>query len=220
MAEFEKTERNRVRRLPKRGEYDKDTVYRIIDEALICHVGFVKEDGPFVIPTIHARMGDAIVLHGSKGNRLLNHIQAGNEVCITVTLVDGLVLARSVFHHSMNYRSVVLFGKGEIVSSKEEKLKALEIITEHVMPGRWKDARGPNEKELASTTVVSIPIESASAKIRTGPPIDDDEDYSLPVWAGILPLIQRVLPPEDDPDLGDGISLPEYIVDYCRKFQS
>jgi nitroimidazol reductase NimA-like FMN-containing flavoprotein (pyridoxamine 5'-phosphate oxidase superfamily) len=217
MSEFPKTDRNRVRRIPKRGEYDKTTIYQIIDEALICHAGFVQDNQPFVIPTIHARLDDILLLHGAKASRLLKHVQEGNPVCVTITLLDGLVLARSVFHNSMNYRSVVLFGSGRALDTEPEKLRALEALTEHLMPGRWRDARKPNQQELDATTVVAIPIESASAKIRTGPPLDDEEDYQLPIWAGVLPIQQQALTPLNDPRLLDDVALPEYMADYQRK---
>ncbi len=208
---FEKTSRSKLNRLPERGSFDKETIYKIIDKAFYCHVSFLQDDKPFVIPTIHARIDDNIILHGAKASRMLKHISAGNEVCIAITLMDGLVLARSVFHHSMNYRSVVIFGKGEEVMEKEAKLNALQAITDHLLPGRWEDARQPNEKELNSTTVVSIKIEEASAKIRTGPPKDDEEDYDLLVWAGVLPLIPMLSEPVHDPDQNEDILLPDYI---------
>ncbi len=203
--------RSKINRLPSRGYYDKETINQIIDEALYCHVSFVHRNQPYIIPTIHARMGDSIVLHGAKGSRLLKHIAEGNEICIAITLMDGLVLARSVFHHSMNYRSVVIFGKGKLLENKVVKLEALKTITEHLIPGRWEDARKPNEKELNATTVVSIDIDEASAKIRTGPPKDDDEDYNLPVWAGVIPILQKFDSPENDPMLNEDIVLPNYI---------
>jgi hypothetical protein len=217
MTEFIKTERNQVRRLPKRGAYDKAAIYQIVDEALICHVGFVEEGHPFVLPTIHARLDDTLILHGAKASRMLKHIEAGHPVCVTVTLVDGLVLARSVFHHSINYRSAVLFGTGSVIEDEAEKRRALEAVTEHIMPGRWADARQPNPQELKATTVVKIPIESASAKIRVGPPGDEEEDYALPIWAGVLPIVQQTLPPIADPSLADGIPLPDYVVNYDRR---
>lgn len=207
---FEKTEKNTIVRVPKRGIYDKEAAYRIIDEALICHIGLVENGQPFVIPTLHARHDDNILLHGATTSRLIKYIQAGNEVCITMTLVDGLVLARSVFHHSMNYRSVVLFGKGHLIETDEEKLQALELFTERIAPGRWDDARKPNRNELKATSVVSISIETASAKIRTGPPVDDEEDMQLPVWAGVLPLKQQVGLPISAPELREDIPVPEY----------
>lgn len=213
---FAKTAQNKVRRMPERGHYDRETIYPIIDEALICHVGFVADDQPFVIPTIHARHEDIIYLHGAKASRLLKHVQAGNPICITITLLDGIVFARSVFHSSMNYRSVVLFGSGQVVESDGEKLAALEVLTEHLASGRWADARQPTQKELDSTTVVAVAIENASAKIRTGPPGDEDEDYALPIWAGVLPLPPQALAPIDDPWLSAGIVVPEYIRSYKR----
>jgi nitroimidazol reductase NimA-like FMN-containing flavoprotein (pyridoxamine 5'-phosphate oxidase superfamily) len=219
MSEFPKTRRNQVRRLPKRGEYQKDAIYKIIDQALICHVGFVQEGQPFVIPTIHARAGDTIYLHGSGQSRMLKHIQEGNPLCIEITLLDGIVFARSVFHSSLNYRSVVLFGIGRLVDSDDEKLRALETMIKHVAPGRWEQARKPNRSELAQTTVVAIQIESGSAKVRTGPPSDDEEDYQLPVWAGVLPLQLQALEPVADPRLPADVSTPEYIVHYLDTFQ-
>jgi len=203
--------RSKVNRIPARGYYDKETINKIIDEALYCHVSFVHNNQPYIIPTIHARKNDGILFHGAKGSRMLKHIAEGNEVCIAITIIDGLVLARSVFHHSMNYRSVVLFGKGRLIENKVEKLEALRTITEHLIPGRWEDARKPNEKELNATTVVSINIDEASAKIRTGPPIDDEEDYKLSVWAGMIPISQKFDSPENDPRLKEDIPLPDYI---------
>ena len=220
MSDFPKEERNQVRRMPKRGQYDKETIYPIIDEALLCHVGFVDnsvEGGqPFVIPTIHARRGDSIILHGAKASRLLKHLHAGNPVCITMTLLDGLVLARSVFHSSMNYRSVVLFGSGRALENEDEKMAALEVLTEHLARGRWADARLPTPQELAATTVIEVEIESASAKVRTGPAGDDEEDYALPIWAGVVPLQQQALPPINDPRLLDGVVIPGYAAAYSR----
>lgn len=211
MTDFPPSERSRVRRLPKRAVYDTDTIYPIIDEALICHVGFVAEGQPFVIPTIHARIGDTIVLHGAKASRLLKHAAAGEPLCITCTIVDGLVLARSVFHHSMNYRSAVLFGRGRLAASDEEKWAALEVITEHVMPGRWADARLPNAVELNATSVILVETEEATAKVRSGPPGDEEEDYALPIWAGVLPSQINFGAPVDDPRLGEGIGVPGYV---------
>ena len=216
MPPFEKTPRNKVRRVAERGKYDREAVYRIVDDALICHVGFVVNDQPFVIPTIHARDGDSILLHGAKASRLLKHVKEGHPVCITCTHLDGLVLARSVFHHSMNYRSVVLFGSGRIVDDPDEKMTALEILTDHIMPGRWDDARHPNAKEMNATTMVRVEIESASAKQRTGPVGDDEDDYALPIWAGVLPIERAFLDPESDSRLVDGVALPEYVRSYHR----
>jgi nitroimidazol reductase NimA-like FMN-containing flavoprotein (pyridoxamine 5'-phosphate oxidase superfamily) len=217
MSEFEQADRNRVRRIPQRGHYDRETIYPIVDEAPICHVGFIDDGRPFVIPTIHGREGDTIYLHGAKASRMLKVIEAGGEVCITITHLDGLVLARSVFHHSMNYRSAVLFGKGRIVEDEDEKMNALAVVTEHVMPGRWTHARQPNPKEMNATTVVAVDIDLASAKVRVGPPGDDDEDYALPVWAGVVPIRQQALAPVDDPLLSDGIPVPDYVDAYINR---
>ncbi|MEP7190038.1 MAG: pyridoxamine 5'-phosphate oxidase family protein [Roseiflexaceae bacterium] len=211
---FPKTAGNKVKRLPERGHYDAATIYPIVDAALICHVGFVLEGQPFVIPTLHARQDDTILLHGAKGSRLLRHIQSGGEVCITITHVDGIVLARSVFHHSINYRSAVLFGKGSVIEDEQAKLQALEAFTERLIPGRWQDARPPNALELKQTTVIAVQIESASAKLRTGPPGDEADDLDLPVWAGVLPLRQITGAPLADPQLSPGIELPDYIRDF------
>ncbi len=217
MTNFTRTERNRVKRLPKRGHYDRETIHRILDEALICHVAFVEKGQPYVIPINFARMGDHIVLHGAKASRLLKHIEAGHPICLEVTIVDGLVLARSVFHHSVNYRSVVVFGQGRLIEDQQEKLDALQAVTEHLIPGRWKEARLPNHKELNATSVVSINIDEASAKVRVGPPVDEQEDYALPVWAGILPLQEMALPPIHDELQSENIPLPEYVAQYSRK---
>jgi len=216
MSEFPITERNQVKRVPKRGHYDQEIVYRILDEGLICHVGFVQDQQPVVIPTLFARRDNSLILHGAKTSRMLRYIQAGHPVSVTVTLVDGLVVARSVFHHSMNYRSVVLFGRGRIIEPDDEKLRALEVLTEHILRGRWQDARKPNRQELDATSVVAIAIESASAKVRTGPPVDDEEDYSLPIWAGVIPLRQQAQAPIADPRLGSAIPVPGYVTRYDR----
>jgi nitroimidazol reductase NimA-like FMN-containing flavoprotein (pyridoxamine 5'-phosphate oxidase superfamily) len=202
------TARNRVRRMPKRGHYDRETVNAIIDEALVCHVAFAVDGVPTVIPTLHARHGDSLLLHGAKTSRLLQHAAAGHELSVAITLVDGIVLARSVFHHSMNYRSVVIHGAGTLVESDDDKLAALEAFSEHIARGRWADARRPTKKELKATTVISMPIDVAGAKIRTGPPIDDDEDYALPIWAGVMPLDLVPGKPVPDPRLSSTIELP------------
>lgn len=210
-------DRSRVQRLPERGSYDPDTINSILDEALICHVGFVAEDGyPVVIPTIHARSGNTLYLHGSPASRMLRSLKNGAEVCVTVTIVDGLVLARSVFHHSMNYRSVVVFGRPREVTDPEEKLRALEAVTEHVARGRWADARHPNDTEFKGTTVLAIDIEETSAKIRTGPPGDDAEDMELPIWAGVVPVATVFGDAVDDPALGPDIARPPYVTEYRR----
>ena len=201
--------------MPERSKYDKETIYPIIDEALICHVGLVQDNQPVVIPTQHARYEDNLLLHGATTSRLIKYIQAGNDVCVAMTLVDGLVLARAVMHHSVNYRSVVLFGRGHLAPD-EEKMRYLEIFTERLLPGRWADTRPPNKKELKATSVVSIPIELASTKVRTGPPGDDEEDMHLPFWAGVLPLKQQFLPPENAPQLNADISIPDYLTNYIK----
>jgi nitroimidazol reductase NimA-like FMN-containing flavoprotein (pyridoxamine 5'-phosphate oxidase superfamily) len=217
MTEFSKTGKNKIQRLPKRGHYDRETIYKILDEALICHVGFVENKQPYVIPINFARVGDTIFLHGAKASRLLKHIEAGHPVCVEATLVDGLVLARSVFHHSVNYRSVVLFGKGRKVEDDQEKLAALEAVTEHLIPGRWSEARLPNRKEMNATTVVSIKIDQASAKVRSGPPGDEEADYELPIWAGVLPLEETSLTPIKDERMIRDVAVPGYVARYSRK---
>jgi nitroimidazol reductase NimA-like FMN-containing flavoprotein (pyridoxamine 5'-phosphate oxidase superfamily) len=217
MTDFAKTEKNSIKRLPKRGYYDHETIHRILDEALICHVGFVVDGQPYVIPTNFARIGDTIVLHGAKASRLLKHVEARHPICVEATIVDGLVLARSVFHHSVNYRSVVVFGTGRLVTDEQEKLAALEAVTEHLVPGRWREARLPNRKELNATSVVVIRIDEASAKVRVGPPVDEEEDYALPVWAGVLPLQEVPLSPIRDELQSEEIALPGYVAGYARK---
>ena len=192
-------------------------MYQIIDEALICQVGFIQDDQPFVIPTNHARIDDALVFHGAPASRLLKLAATGQPLCASMTLVDGLVLARSVFHHSINYRSVVLFGAGRLVESDEEKLAALQAIVEHIAPGRWDAARRPNAKELNATNVIVMPISEASAKLRTGPAVDDEADYALPVWAGVLPLELQSQAPIPDARLLPGMDVPENITRYRRK---
>jgi uncharacterized protein len=205
------TDRTRVRRTPQRGAYERDTIEVILDETLISHVGFVHDAHPVVIPTLHARLGDRLYLHGSAASRMLRTLLGGVPVCVTATLVDGLVLARSAFHHSVNYRSVVVFGEATAVEPEEERLKALELFTEKLVPGRWADVRPPTRQELKGTKVLSLPLGEASAKVRSGPPIDDDEDYDLPVWAGVLPLGTEVAEPQPDPRLDPGIETPGYV---------
>ena len=210
------SERTRVRRLPERGAYDRETIDAILDEALICHLAWVQEGEPRVIPTIHARSGDTLYVHGSNASRTLRGTKAGAPVAAEVTLLDGLVLARSAFHHSMNYRSVVVYGHAREITDPDEKFAAQRALVEHVARGRADDARLPNQRELDQTTILAIPIEEASAKIRTGPPKDDEEDMDLPVWAGVLPL--RTVPgePEPDPALPGAIQAPRYVTDYQR----
>jgi len=211
-----KTERTTVKRIPKRGHYDRMTIDSILDEGLICHVGFIADGQPFVIPTGYARVGDELYVHGSAASRMLRELSKGVEVCVTVTLLDGLVLARSAFHHSMNYRSVVILGKAELVTDADEKNTALEALTEHFVPGRWKDVRWPTELELKATSVLKLSITEASAKIRTGDPVDDDEDYSMDVWAGVLPLSLVPGKPIKDSRLNDDIDVPEHVDKYKR----
>ena len=209
---LEQTEKTRIRRLPERGSYHRQTIDAILDEALICHAGFVVDGQPVVIPTIHARIGDYLYIHGSPASGLLRNLRQGAEACVNVTLVDGLVMARSGFHSSMNYRSVVVFGKAEEVSDPDEKIRVLNALIEHVCRGRSADLRPHSEKELKQTIVLRIPIAEASAKIRTGPPKDEEEDYALPVWAGVVPLAVVAGTPVSDNDR----PIPEYIARYRR----
>ena len=210
------TDLNRVNRHYERGKYDKDVIFPIIDEALICHVGIVEGGQPLVIPMIHARVDDTLYLHGAVASRLLKHLKLGPPVCITITLLDGIVLARSVFNHSLNYRSVAVFGHGRLVVDDGEKMRALEAITQQIARGRWADARKPDRKEMAATLVVAVGIETASAKVRSGPPVDDEEDLQYPTWAGVLPLRQQALAPIDAPHLPEHTPVPEYIAAYQR----
>ncbi len=211
------TQRTRVIREPDRGAYDRETAYRILDEAFLCHVGFVVDGQPFVIPTSFGRNEDSLYIHGSAASRMLRQMKQGVPVCITVTLLDGLVLARSVFNHSMNYRSVVILGKATLVENPEEKLAALRVLSEHVLPGRWDDARRPNDRELKATSVLHVPIQEFSSKVRSGPPIDDEEDYSFPTWAGVIPLEMTVGTAVNDPRLDPAHAVPEYVRSYSRK---
>ena len=214
---FPQTDLTTLKRLPKRGHYERETVYGILDEGFICHVGFAVEGRPVVIPTGYARVVDKLYIHGSQASRMLRTLAAGFDVCVTVTLVDGLVLARSAFHHSMNYRSVVVFGRANVVEDKDEKLAALFSFSEHVLRGRWDDVREPTEQELKATTVLSLPLVEASAKVRTGPPLDDEDDYSLSVWAGVIPLRLVADPPINDPRLPGSLEPPAYTLQYTRE---
>jgi nitroimidazol reductase NimA-like FMN-containing flavoprotein (pyridoxamine 5'-phosphate oxidase superfamily) len=216
MSHFNVTARNRVKRLPERASYDRALIYSILDEALICHVGFVVDQQPFVIPTIHARRDDTLLLHGATTSRMTKHIQAGNPICIATTLLDGLVVARAVFHNSMNYRSVVLFGTGRLLTDAEEKYEALRVLTERIYPGRWDDARLPNAKERKATSVVAVTIDSATAKMRTGGPKDDAEDYASDWWAGVIPIETKFHAPQNDEKLRAGIPAPGYLKKYKR----
>lgn len=212
----DKPERTVLKRHPERGSYDRDEIYRILDEGLVCHVGFVVEGQPFVIPTAYARTGDKLVIHGSVASRMLRALKEGIEACITVTILDGIVLARSAFHHSMNYRSVVIFGKARPITEPAEKMARLEALVEFIVPGRRADARGPSEKEVKATEVLEFPIDEASAKVRTGPPKDDLEDMELPAWAGVIPLTLTASTPRPAPDLAAGIEVPDYATRYAR----
>ena len=211
------TPRTRVVREAHRGVYDRETAYRILDEGFLCHVGFIADGQPFVIPTSYGRKDASLYIHGSAASRMLRQMKDGVPVCVTVTLLDGLVLARSVFNHSMNYRSVVVLGKATLVEDPEEKLEALRLLSEHILPGRWADARQPNERELKQTSVLRLPIEEFSAKVRVGPPIDDEEDYSFPTWAGVVPLAMKAGASIDDPRLAPAREVPAYAKHYKRK---
>lgn len=211
-----KSDRAAVKRVPQRGSYDRQLAYQILDEGLICHVGFAVNGQPFVIPTAYGRIADKIYIHGSPASRMLRSLQGGIEVCVTVTLLDGLVLARSAFHHSMNYRSIVLFGTAEVVSDSAEKLTALKAFTEHIIAGRWDEVRSPNPQEMQGTLVLALPIDEASIKMRTGAPLDDREDYNLPVWAGQIPLALTPITPIRDPQLSPEIFTPDYVLNYSR----
>ncbi len=210
------TTRTRVRRLPKRGAYDRATIDAILDEGLVCHVGFVVDGQPFVIPTLHARDGDRLLIHGSAASRMLRTLDQGVDMCVTVTLADQLVIARSAFHSSMNYRSVMLLGKATLIEEPAAKKNALRALVEHLIPGRWDDCRQPNATEMKATWILELPIDEASAKIRTGPPLDDEEDYQLEFWAGVLPLASGFGKPIADAKLTEGIKAPDYIARYAR----
>jgi nitroimidazol reductase NimA-like FMN-containing flavoprotein (pyridoxamine 5'-phosphate oxidase superfamily) len=217
MSSFTQTERTRLRRLPKRGEFDREAVYSILDEGFVCHVGFNVEDKPVVIPTAYARVGERLYFHGSQASRMLRTVERGVEVCLCVTLVDGLVLARSAFHHSINYRSVVVFGRAEKITDEREKWDALHAFTEHVVPGRWREVREPSPEEMRQTTVLALALEEVSAKVRTGMPIDDEEDYSLPIWAGVVPLRVAAGTPINDARIPEGHEEPPaYATNYRR----
>ena len=216
MTQLAQTPRTTLKRLPKRGSHERDTINQILDEGFICHVGFAIDGQPFVIPTGYARVEDRLIIHGSQASRMLRALKDGIEMCVTVTIIDGLVLARSAFHHSMNYRSVVIFGHASLIEEREARLAALFALSEHIIPGRWAEVRGPSESELQQTTVLSLPIEEASAKIRTGPPLDDEEDYTLPMWAGVIPLKMVANKPVADPRLPEKSPIPDYAARYSR----
>jgi nitroimidazol reductase NimA-like FMN-containing flavoprotein (pyridoxamine 5'-phosphate oxidase superfamily) len=209
------TERTRMRRLPERAAYDRATVHAILDEGFICHVGFAVDGQPYVVPTGYARVGETVYLHGSTGSRI--GLRPGMDVCVTVTLVDGLVLACSAFHHSMNYRSVMAVGRTRPVDDPDDKEAALRALVEHIVPGRSAEVRGPNRRELAATAVLALPLVEASAKVRTGPPIDEDPDHALRFWAGVLPLALTPGRPEPDPRLGRSVPLPPHVASWSRR---
>src|SRR4051812_19432823 len=212
------TARTRVIRESERGVYDRDAAYKILDEGFICHVGFVTADGqPFVIPTSYGRNGDDLNIHGSAASRMLRRLNEGIPVCVTVTLLDGLVLARSIFNHSMNYRSVVILGTAHMIEDPQEKLAALRTLSEHIIRGRWEESRQPNEKELKATSILRMPIQEFSAKVRQGPAIDDEADYSFPTWAGVIPLEVTAGVPISDSRLDPATKLPGYASSYSRK---
>ena len=211
------TPRTRVVREAHRAVYDREAAYRILDEGFLCHVGFVADGQPFVIPTSYGRKDANLYVHGSAASRMLRQMKESVPVCITVTLLDGLVLARSIFNQSMNYRSVVVLGKATLVEDPAEKLEALRLLSEHILPGRWADTRQPNASELKQTSVLRLPIEEFSAKVRVGPAIDDEEDYSFPTWAGVIPLAMVAGSPIDDSRLDPGREVPPYAKGYSRK---
>jgi nitroimidazol reductase NimA-like FMN-containing flavoprotein (pyridoxamine 5'-phosphate oxidase superfamily) len=216
MTQIPQTPRTTLKRLPKRGSHERETINQILDEGFICHVGFALDGKPFVIPTGYARLGDNLIIHGSQASRMLRELKNGVDVCVTVTLIDGLVLARSAFHHSMNYRSVLIFGRASLIEDHDAKLAALFALSENMIAGRWQEVREPTEAELQQTTVLSLPIDEASAKIRTGPPLDDEEDYALKVWAGVLPMKIATDDAIADPRLPTDIEVPEYVSSYRR----
>ncbi|HWY22538.1 MAG TPA: pyridoxamine 5'-phosphate oxidase family protein [Candidatus Acidoferrum sp.] len=211
------TLRTRLVREADRAVYDREAAYRILDEGFLCHVGFAADGQPFVIPTSYGRKDDSLYIHGSAASRMLRQMKEGVPVCVTVTLLEGLVLARSIFNHSMNYRSVVVLGKAKLVDDPEEKLEALRLLSEHIIPGRWADSRQPNERELKATSVLRLPIEEFSAKVRLGPPIDDEEDYFFPTWAGVVPLEMVAGEPINDPRLDPTREVPAYARHYTRR---
>lgn len=210
------SERTKLRRLPDRGSVEMDAVNVILDAYFLAHVGFVVEGQPFVIPTLYGRKGEKLYLHGSAASRMMRQLETGVAACVTVTLVDGIVLARSAFHHSMNYRSAVVFGMAKKIEGEAEKNEALKIISDHLIRGRWDEARAPYAQELKATTVLEFTIEEASAKVRKGGPKDDEEDYALPVWAGVLPLTLKAGEPAADDRLHAGTPVPEYVKKFRR----
>lgn len=213
---IEVTERTKIKRIPKRGSFEREKIYQILDEGFVCHVGFTVDEQPFVIPTAYARDKDRLIIHGSSASRMMRAMAWETDVCVAVTLIDGLVLARSAFHHSVNYRSVVIFGKAKLISDEAEKSNALRLFTEHLIRNRWTDIRPPTSNELKATIVLSLPLDEASAKIRVGDPKDDEEDYEMNVWAGVVPLNITPGEPIDDGRLKSGINPPDYVINYKR----
>jgi nitroimidazol reductase NimA-like FMN-containing flavoprotein (pyridoxamine 5'-phosphate oxidase superfamily) len=214
MEELQQTERTRLRRLPKRGSFDREVVNAIIDGALICHVGFMHNGAPFVIPTLHVRIGDRLYVHGSAASRMLRAAAEGIPLCVTVTHIDGLILARSAFHHSINYRSAMILGTAREVEDADEKTRVLHALVDHVVPERWQQARPPYPKELAATSVLAMPITEASAKVRTGFGADDEEDYAMPIWAGVIPVRMTIGAPAPDDRVIPGVAIPNYVANY------
>ena len=210
MPDYTPTARTQVKRLPKRALYDREQIHSILDEGFLCHVGFVVEGQPYVIPTGYARSGEQIYLHGSAASRMLRTLDRGVDVCVTVTLLDGFVLARSAFHHSMNYRSVAIFGTARLVADEAEKMDALARFTNHIVPGRWDEVRLPTPQELKATSVLALALDEVSAKVRTGPPVDDEPDYDLPIWAGVVPVRMQPGEPKPDDRLPAGLSAPDF----------
>src|SRR5215475_9235953 len=211
---MKRTSRSELRRMPVRGSRDWDTINQILDAGFLAQVGFAVDGQPFVIPTLYGRRGETLYLHGSAASRMLGKLGSGVPACVSVTLVDGIVLARSAFHHSMNYRSVVAFGSARKIEDPDHKVECLAVISEHLIPGRWAEVRPPNASELKATTVVEFQMEEASSKVRSGPPLDDDGDYALSVWAGVLPLATQSQPPVADPQLAPGVVVPDYVLRY------
>jgi uncharacterized protein len=216
MSSFAPTARTRVVREPQRAVYDREIIYQILDEAFICHVGFTVEGQPYVIPTGYGRSGDNLYIHGSAASRMLKQLSSAISVCVTVTLLDGLVLARSVFNHSMNYRSVVVIGKASLITDHDEKMAALHALSDHIAPGRWEQSRKPSEQEFKATSILKLPLTECSAKVRTGPPIDDEADIALDVWAGVIPLKLMPSDPLPDPHLRPDIAMPDNVKNFSR----
>src|SRR5215469_3739137 len=216
MSPLPVTPRTKLGRLPERGSHDQQVINAILDEGFICHVGFVLDGQPFVVPTGYGRKGGQIYFHGSAASRMLRNLTAGVPVCVTVTLVDALVLARSIFHHSMNYRSVMVLGTATLIEEPEEKLEALRVISDNIIRGRWDEVRQPTEQELKATAAMKLPIQEASAKVRTGPPKDDKEDYDLPIWAGLLPLVTKPAEPLIDSAMRMKMAVPQSVKGYTR----